>query len=202
LGAPDGIRGRAIGIVSRMPDGSENPNEPEIPSVPLPPDDRLWRHPSEVGNQAVVTQSPRGAHGLVTALVTGLGVGSVLLGGIFMLVWLESGPSTPSPTAIEAHVVLVSSSTTTQAPPSPGWLGVSAADVDNGVQVTECDPGSPAAEHLKAGDIILAFNGRPVTKLAQLVGFLRSSKSGSLAQIGIERQGTRQTIAVQLAAKR
>jgi S1-C subfamily serine protease len=69
------------------------------------------------------------------------------------------------------------------------------------VQVTACDPGSPAAAHLERGDVIWAFNGQPVTKLAQLVAFLHDSKSGSLAQIGIVRQGVRQTIAVTLAHK-
>jgi hypothetical protein len=185
-----------------MPEGSENPNDWEPPSRPLPPDDRLWRHPSEVGRVADVALSARAPRRVVTALMTGAGVGFVVVGGILLLAWLDGGPSTPTANPIEAHVVLVSSSTTTEAPATTGWLGVSAADVTEGVQVTECDPGSPAAEKLKAGDIILAFNGQRVAKLSQLVGFLKGSKSGSLAQISIERQGTRQTIPVILARKR
>jgi S1-C subfamily serine protease len=137
-------------------------------------------------------------------VVTSLGVGCVVIGGILLLAWLNTGPSTTSATAnpIETHVVLVSSSTTTEASPARGWLGVSAADVPDGVEVTECEPGSPAATSLRSGDVILAFNGQSVTKLSELVGFLRNSKSGSLAQISIERQGTHQTVAVVLAAKR
>jgi len=186
-----------------MPDGSENPNDWEPPSRPLPPDDRLWRHPSEVGGVADVELSAEHPRRVIIGLITGLGVGFVVVGGILMLAWLDSGPSTtPAAKTIEAHVVLVSSSTTTEAPAATGWLGVSAADVSEGVQVTECDPGSPAAEKLKAGDVILAFNGQMVTKLSQLVGFLKVSKSGSLAQISIERQGARQTIPVILARKR
>jgi hypothetical protein len=186
-----------------MPDGSENPNDWEPPSRPLPPDDRLWRHPSEVGRVADVELSAKHPRRVITTLITGVGVGFVVIGGIVLLAWLDSGPATPTAAnPIEAHVVLVSSSTTTQAPATTGWLGVSAADVSDGVQVTECDPGSPAAEKLKAGDIILAFNGQKVSKLSQLVGFLKDSKSGSLAQISIERQGSRQTIPVILARKR
>jgi S1-C subfamily serine protease len=157
-----------------------------------------------VGRTPVVPQPPSATRRATTTLVTGLSVGCVVLGAILLVPWLNSGSSSAArrTTPIEAQMVLVSSSTTTQAPTKAGWLGVSAADVADGVQVTECDPGSPAAEKLRAGDVILAFNGRAVTKLSELVGFLRDSKSGSLAQISIERQGARQTIAVVLAPKR
>jgi S1-C subfamily serine protease len=127
-----------------------------------------------------------------------------VIGAALMVPWLNgrSSPTTQTISPIDTHVLLASSSTTTQTPARAGWLGVSATDVADGVQVTQCDPGSPAAEKLRAGDVILAFNGLAVTRLSQLVGFLRTSKAGSLAQISIERQGTRQTIAVTLAPKR
>ena len=57
-------------------------------------------------------------------------------------------------------------------PPRP-WLGVFAQETDNHVIVVGVSPGSPAARaELRAGDLILAVAGEPVSDLAEFYTYL------------------------------
>jgi serine protease Do len=71
--------------------------------------------------------------------------------------------------------------------------------VREGILVREVQPDSPAAEAgLKTGDLILKFNGKPVSDSQQLVGMVDRSPIGSKANVEILRDGNRMEVAVAL----
>ncbi len=72
----------------------DDPDEAGTYSAPLPPDDRLWRHPSELATGPTPAWQT-GAHpGLVTVLAAGL-VGAVLAGAVVAALDLNDGGSGP-----------------------------------------------------------------------------------------------------------
>lgn len=74
---------------------------------------------------------------------------------------------------------------------SPGVLGIgySARDPFTGeARIATCRPGSPAAKAgLRAGDLIVAANGRPVTRIAELRHVLAPLYAGDTLTITVER---------------
>jgi hypothetical protein len=188
-----------------MPDGPPPPFDdgPDGRS-PLPPEDRLWRHPSELGRSAsigdvgVALRRPTSA-GLVIAI--GVGLGLVVLGTLALAGSLARDPGgddDATPARALGDVVYVSSSTTT-APGRSGWLGISAIEDDrDGVTVTECDPGSPAERQLRPGDLIVEVDGVPTPRMAQLVTVLAASAPGHTARIRLVREERALEVAVVL----
>jgi serine protease Do len=66
-----------------------------------------------------------------------------------------------------------------------------------GVSVAAVDPRSPAARSgVKPGDVVISFDGEPVTEPAALVLLLLRSPVGAEVPMEILRDGTRQTITV------
>lgn len=112
--------GRDLGIVSLMP--AEEERDDDAPAgAPLPPDDRLWRHPSEVGQpQARTTGGLAGAipsmagggrrWGLLVAGLAGatLTLGVVAMSGVMRKEVVERRPATTiarigDPTPVSAN---------------------------------------------------------------------------------------------------
>ena len=76
---------------------------------------------------------------------------------------------------------------------SPGVLGIgySARDPFTGeARIATCRPGSPAAKAgLRAGDLIVAADGRPVTRIAELRHVLAPRYAGDTVRLSVERAG-------------
>ena len=92
-----------------------------------------------------------------------------------------------------------------------GWLGVKIQEVtdevaaavglekDQGALVLEVTKDSPAAKtDLKAGDIILSFDGKPVSKMRNLPRIVAETKVGKSVSIGYWRNGKKDTTSVVL----
>ncbi|MFZ5467546.1 MAG: DegQ family serine endoprotease [Pseudomonadota bacterium] len=94
-----------------------------------------------------------------------------------------------------------------------GWLGVMIQPVDadlaksfgldrpRGALVAQVQPGSPADKAgLKAGDVILAFDGRPIDDTAQLPARVGATEIGKRAEVQVLREGKERTLAVTIQA--
>lgn len=68
------------------------------------------------------------------------------------------------------------------------------------VAVVQTVPGYPASKVLKAGDVIKAIDGKPVTTQASLTALIRSHPAGSLLRLTVARAGS--TRALQVASKK
>jgi serine protease Do len=92
-----------------------------------------------------------------------------------------------------------------------GWLGVSVQDLtydlaqksglekSGGALVAEVTNGSPAAEAgLKAGDVILEFNGKPVPDSGSLRNSVAATRPGVQANLAIWRDGKKTKVAVKI----
>ena len=88
-----------------------------------------------------------------------------------------------------------------------GWLGVRLSNVDRaaaqraghagegGALITRVTPGGPAASAgLRPGDVVVAFNGRPIADSRTLTRMIGEAPIGSQAPIDIVRDGRRSTI--------
>jgi S1-C subfamily serine protease len=72
----------------------------------------------------------------------------------------------------------------------------------SGAQIVQVIGGSPAAEAgLQPGDVIVSFNGNPITSVADLSAALRGERPGQSVQLGwLDTSGTQHTSTITLAA--
>ncbi len=71
-----------------------------------------------------------------------------------------------------------------------------------GVTVTEVFRGSPAERAgLKPGDVIISYNGTPITKDDPLFGVMRRCGGGKMVEIGILRSDASQVITISCPAQ-
>lgn len=93
-----------------------------------------------------------------------------------------------------------------------GWLGVAIQDldqelkeyydVDNGVLIAEVFEGDPAEEAgIRANDIILDINGKPVDSSRDLTRLIAGLNVGSNAKVKINRDGKEKTFKVEIARR-
>lgn len=183
-----------------MSDGFEPPFEEQPPHSPFPsPDDRLWRHPSEMARigppsaAAPVVAPPRPLR-LGGIVLTGLGLGLFLAGSFVAAGFLHTPQAPIRQTATEA--LFISSSTTTGL---GGWLGVSVVDTAQGIEVLACDRGSPAEIALRPGDVILGLGGYLTRTTAELVDVLRLTPPRSVAPVLVVRNHVIIQLQVQVA---
>ena len=95
-----------------------------------------------------------------------------------------------------------------------GWLGVSiqpltpemaeSMDItaDKGVLVSQVFEDAPAAEGgIRAGDVVLEFNGKAVSDPSELQSTVAWTKPGTKAKVLLLRGGKRKTVAVEIARR-
>jgi serine protease Do len=83
-----------------------------------------------------------------------------------------------------------------------GWLGVKIQSVTpeiaeslglskgTGALVAQVDPDGPAAQaHIKAGDVITSFNGKPINKMRELPRFVAATQVDRTVDVAIWREG-------------
>ena len=71
----------------------------------------------------------------------------------------------------------------------------------SGAAVMELHPGAPGqAAGLKAGDVIVSFDGKPVTTAQELTQFVTSTAPGTKVTLGIIRDGAAQQVVVTLGS--
>jgi S1-C subfamily serine protease len=83
-------------------------------------------------------------------------------------------------------------------------LGIAGEDagVGAGAMVQDVTPGSPAERAgLRPGDVIVALDGRAISSMDELVSVLSRMEVGATVNLSYERDGTRTTVDVQLAAR-
>jgi S1-C subfamily serine protease len=83
--------------------------------------------------------------------------------------------------------------------PVPGTLGILVQQAPAGVMVSEVGEGTPAAAAgLRAGDLILRYNGQAVDGTRDLYRRMLESAPGSLAEVEVLRGGQRRRIRVRV----
>lgn len=95
------------------------------------------------------------------------------------------------------------------------YLGVNLREIDSerakelklreeaGVEITRVEDDSPAAKAgIKAGDVVLAYNGQRVEGMEQFSRFVRETPAGRDVKLLVSRDGNTQTIAAKLGARK
>lgn len=95
------------------------------------------------------------------------------------------------------------------------YLGVSLREIDAdrakelklkeeaGVEITRVEDDSPASKAgLKAGDVVLAYNGQRVEGMEQFSRFVRETPAGREVKLLVSRDGNTQTLAAKLGARK
>ena len=79
-------------------------------------------------------------------------------------------------------------------------LGGESVEVDEGAYVQEVTAGTPAAKAgIKAGDVVVAVDGKAVTSAASLGGVIRQHQPGDKVEIELDRDGDSVTVHAELA---
>lgn len=99
--------------------------------------------------------------------------------------------------------------------PSGSYLGVNLREIDSerakelklreeaGVEITRVEEDSPAAKAgLKAGDVVLSFNGQRVEGMEQFMRMIRETPSGREVKLSINRDGNVQTLSAKVAGRK
>ncbi|MBA2496248.1 MAG: PDZ domain-containing protein [Acidimicrobiia bacterium] len=195
-----------------MPVDDEDADDALGPGPPLPPDDRLWRHPSEVAWEpaAATIAAPHGRDPRVWPIAAAAGLtGAVLSVSVAVLLGLPDQPdvATRSAQAIVAQSVTATTghppvATTVAARPPSVWVGIEGSDVADdriaalqphtggGVLVVSVRDDSPAlAVGVRAEDVLIAVDNDPVTSMAALAAHLRARTPGETAVLTVVRDG-------------
>lgn len=175
-------------------------DEPFEARPPLPPEDRLWRHPSELassplpagpGPSTLVAAETGTRWGRRTGLFVVATAGAVLVAFAFHLTF-RPGPSGSQSAGVSAVPAAVTAavSTVIAAPAGQAWLGITGADIDGVATVGEVKAGSPAlAAGLQVADQVVAVDGLPVEGMAELVAAIGRYGPGDACVLTVVRGG-------------
>jgi S1-C subfamily serine protease len=146
-------------------------------SIPPPPDDRLWRHPSEVASQsrhvAVLEKTKKSQGVSVFVRIIALGLALTIFVGVGTFAVIESAR-------------LASLETQSDTRPMLGvWV---AANEGKGALITSVTSGSPAeVAQLKVGDVITAIDGMEIDHSTSLPGIISSRQIGDVVTVSYTR---------------
>jgi S1-C subfamily serine protease len=159
-----------------MPGGVDD--DPDDFRAPLPRDDRVWIHPSELRTSAPSATPPPRRRGRQA-----LAVGVVALAGSAIAVVvadqaLELSTGDASSTARPVSMSTISSTIPPEAS-LVAWWGMEVADSADGVVVTSCAAdGRAATAGLTAGDLIVRVGGLAVGDHEELAAALATVRRG------------------------
>jgi S1-C subfamily serine protease len=181
---------------------------------PPHPDDRLWRHPSELAASRSPVVHPR-HRGLHWGAVAALGTASVVLAGAAaLLVGVRSPADVDGALQQQASVTRLvpetTATTSTLVTPTPepflddsiDRLGIEVRDrpTADGVAIAAVDPDGPAADSgLGADDVIVGVEGTVVTDLSTLTGALADHDDGDIVEVVVQpADGTEDPVTIEL----
>jgi putative serine protease PepD len=82
------------------------------------------------------------------------------------------------------------------------YVGVRIAGVTGGARITQVVSGSPAAKAgLKVGDVITAFNGKPVTSADELTAAVSAARVGQKVPVTVRRSGAAKHLSLTLGVQ-
>ena len=114
-----------------------------------------------------------------------------------------STPSAAVPTFLPTQLVLgVADDLRSRGRVNQGWLGITGSDSAGqaGVDVAQVTPGSPAAGHLQAGDVIASVDSVPVRTMADLRGRLYVLPPSTPVTLSVRTGSTSADVGVTLSA--
>ena len=168
--------------------GGEDDHDERPLAPPVHPDDRLWRHPSEVAwglAPSAVTPTPSGRTGGPAPRLWALALTSALTGAALTLgvVALLGGLGIePTERVVDARAVWLGIEGIDLDADRPSILGL--AGVGAGIVVERVLPHSPAAAAgLRAGDVLVALDDEPILSMSDLVLALRDYRPGDEATL-------------------
>ncbi len=86
--------------------------------------------------------------------------------------------------------------------PQWGWLGIFAEEKEEGVVVEDVDEGSPADKGgLKEGDVIVSYNGNPISSFNELAFHILLTTPGDKVKIKVRRGRETKTLSVKIGKK-
>jgi len=84
----------------------------------------------------------------------------------------------------------------------PAWLGISMQNGEEGIDVREALPNSPAAAaELKPGDLIMTIDGQTVREVHEALNIITHRKPGDKVRITYRREGVEKEVEVTLAER-
>jgi putative serine protease PepD len=106
---------------------------------------------------------------------------------------------------IDAAKALAERLKTGQGPAPVAFLGVSTTETSDGsagAQVVQLVAGGPASKGgIAVGDLIVSFDGKPVTTADSLSALVQARQPGDTVQVVVERNGASRTVSVTLGTK-
>ena len=183
-----------------MPGGLEPPPDDDAYRPPLPPQDRVWRHPSEFAAEQARAAGARGGPGhthLRSVLTVGITAAVVVVAVVIVGGALELSHTPQAPAGQVVRLTSSSMRPTTSLASTAGLdasprvrLGIAGIDTAFGVQVTQCTLGSAAAmAGLRAGDVLVSVDHERVLRMADVVDALRDVTPRSHVVVTVVRDG-------------
>lgn len=184
-----------------MSDGADAPGGDEGYRPPLPPEDRLWRHPSEFTATPAPGASAARARGRgrsLFGLVGLVAVGAVTVAAAVLVVGRSLELEEP-PTDAAARLAASTSVPEAALIAQSDLLGLAGRDAEGGVLVVECEADGPArAAGIRTGDLLVAVAGVTILSMDEVPRLLEDLDGDDAVEVRLRRDDTEVALAVRL----